>query len=397
MKPCYLDANATTPVLPEVLAAMEPYWRLPGAANASSVHTYGRAARKTLEDAREEIAALIGAYPDEVVFTSGATEANNLAISGLLIRSPGPVVYSDLEHPSVRETVLAWGRRGVPLSKLPVTAAGVVSLDAALPCSTRPALVTLMLANNETGVIQPVEDLARLCAPAGIALHVDAAQAVGRIPVNFHALGATTMSFTAHKFYGPKGIGCLLVRRGTLLEPLLYGGPQERTLRPGTEPVALVIGLREALRLAVQTLETRRQRLTLLQQVFTHALREQVESAVIHAPDSPRVPGVLSIAFPGVRADLLLACLDLEGIYVSAGAACSSGSLEPSPAILAMTNDYDLARATIRISFPLDLSPEDARACGLAVARSVQSLRQSPAPIAVAVSRDPSRATRSIS
>ncbi len=367
----YLDNNATTPLLPAVAEAMRPFAD-EAFGNPASGHGAGRRARQALEDAREQAAALLGARPDEVVFTSGATEANNLAVFGLAGDAPGHVVASPVEHPSVAEPLRRLREIGFAVDSLPVDPAGVVRPDA-LSCLMRPEtrLVTVMLANNETGAVQPVRALVETAK--GIAFHCDAAQAVGRLPVRFDELGVTTLSLSAHKFHGPRGAGALLVRRGARLRPLFYGGHQQRGLRPGTEPVALAVGLAAALELADKEGETRRAHVEELRHRFLGALQARAVPVVLNGPEEDGVPHTINVSFPGCRAEALLMNLDLAGVACSTGSACSSGSLLPSPVLRAMGVPDDVLHSAMRFSLSFLLTEgeidEAARRVVAAVAR----------------------------
>ena len=348
MAPINLDHNATTPLVPAAREAMLAALASE-VGNPSSAHHAGRKARQFLEDAREQVAALLDAAPDEVIFTSGATEANNLALFGLADEPPAHLLASMIEHPCVVEPLRQFADRGFALEWLPVTPRGQVEPSAVvehLRDDTR--LVCLMLANHETGAVQPVRAVAAVL-PESVALHCDAAQAVGKMPVRFRDLGATTLSLSAHKFGGPVGIGVLVVKRGTRLRPLLYGGHQQRGLRPGTEPVALVCGLAAALESAVTNLDANRARLEALRTRFLARLTAAVSPLVVNGgPD--RLPTTLNVSFPGCRADLLLVALDLAGVAASTGSACSSGSLLPSPVLKAMGVPDDVLRSAMRFS-----------------------------------------------
>lgn len=371
----YLDHSATTPLLPEVRAAMEPYWDV-HFGNASSVHQYGRRARKAIEDARELIAHCLGADPEEVIFTSGATEANNLAIFGLA-RGSGTVLCSRIEHPSVREAVIALTQRGFSLREIPVRSDGIVEGPAFDKlCESDVRLACLMLVNNETGAIQPVERLASICRERRIPLHCDAVQAVGKIPVHFHRLGVTTLSFSGHKLHGPKGIGGLLVRRGVVLQPLLYGGHQERERRPGTEAVPLIVGLSKAIELAHRDMQRRHEHVGQLRRMFLEGLREHCAPIYLNGPEQDVVPHIVHVSFPGCRADVLLMRLDLAGIACSTGSACSSGSLLPSPVLEAMGLPPERLHSAIRFSFSHLNTPEEIRTAVQRVAAVVRELRQ---------------------
>jgi cysteine desulfurase len=393
MSPIYLDHNATTPLLPEALEAMRPLLT-ETFGNPSSAHGFGRKARQALEDARERVAALLGADPDEVTFTSGATEANNLAVFGLLPFDPPPqppslqgggreaplpegrgvggaglCVASHLEHPCVIEPLRQIEARGVAVEWLPVDSRGVVQCGPLAPRaevadrsrSERTTLVCLMLANHETGAIQPVRKVAE-SLPEGAVLHCDAAQAVGKIPVDFHALGASTLAASAHKFGGPKGVGVLLTRRGTALRPRTFGGHQQQGRRPGTEPVALAVGLSAALDHAVQNLDSNRAKLELLRGRLWEGLQRSCGPVVLNGPEigaADVVPTTLNVSFPGCRADLLLMALDLAGVACSTGSACSSGSLLPSPVLRAMGVPDEALRSALRFSLAATQSGEE--------------------------------------
>lgn len=356
MPPIYLDYNATTPLLPEAWDAIRPLM-IENFGNPSSAHYAGRKARQALEDARERIAFLLGASPDEVTFTSGATEANNLAVFGLMEKlSPHQthILASHLEHPCVVEPLRQLASHGFAVEWLPLSSRGMLhpeTVRAALRPATR--LVCVMLANHETGAIQPVRDIAALLPP-GAVLHCDASQAMGKIPVNFRELGATTLTASAHKFGGPKGIGVLVTKRGTPLAPLLFGGHQQQGRRPGTEPAPLAVGMAAALEWAVRNMAANHAKLLSLRERLWARLHALASSIVLNGPEvgaADVIPTTLNISFPGRRADLLLMALDLAGVACSTGSACSSGSLLPSPVLAAMGVPDDVLRSALRFSF----------------------------------------------
>lgn len=341
-----LDHNATTPPLPEALDAMRG--APPG--NPASAHAAGRKARQALEDARESIAAHLGAHPDEVVFTSGATEANNLALHVPGTAVPGLLLSSPLEHPCVLEPLKQLAARGFHVETLPVDVRGIVS---SVPVSPDAKLVAVMLANHETGAIQPVRDVA-LSLPPGVPFHCDAAQAVGKMPVNFKDLGVTSLSASGHKFGGPKGVGVLIVKRGTPFAPLMFGGHQQKGRRPGTEAVPLAAGMAAALDHCVKNMAANRASLEALRSRLWEKLRERTAPVVLNGPaigSAAALPTTLNVSFPGCRADVLLMALDLAGVMCSTGSACSSGSLQPSPVLRAMGVPDDVLRSAIRFSF----------------------------------------------
>lgn len=376
MNEIYLDNNATTPLVPAVWEAMRPFLT-DTYGNPASAHWAGRRARQALEDARERTAALLGAHADEVVFTSGATEANNLGLFGLAGEPPGHLVTSPIEHPSVAEPIERLAGRGFSVDHLPVDRAGVVRIEA-LTELLRPEtrLLTVMLANNETGAVQPVAKLAAVLDRRA-AFHCDAAQAVGRLPVHFHELGVTTLALSAHKFHGPKGAGALLIRRHTKLLPHLLGGHQQQSRRPGTEAVALAVGLATALDLAQREAEARRGHVLRLRDRFLAHLRTKASPVVLNGPTEGGVPHTLNLSFPGCRADALLINLDLAGVACSTGSACSSGSLLPSPVLKAMGVPEEVLHSAMRFSFSPLLTEEEVEEAARRIARVVDRLRQS--------------------
>jgi cysteine desulfurase len=330
-----------------------------------------------LEEAREGIGRLLGAdmsgrQPDRLIFTSGGTEANNLALFGLPEKNPSPagrgqgegaaslppVFISTIEHPSITGPAAALEARGVRVERLPVSSDGVLRvdrlaalLDEAVAKGTPPQLVSVMLGNNETGVLQPVAEVARLCAAAGVPLHTDAVQAAGKIPVNFRVLGPAAMTISAHKFHGPRGIGALVVRPDVHVEPLLFGGVQQGGVRPGTESVALAVGIHTALRLAHDDLHNRHRHLTSLRDHFESGLKAAWPKVVINGAAASRLPHTSNVSFPGLDRQALLVAFDLAGVCCSTGSACASGSTDPSPVLLAMGLPRDVVNGALRFSF----------------------------------------------
>lgn len=377
MKEIYLDHNATTPLLPAVWEAMRPFLTdIYG--NPASAHWAGRRARQALEDARERTAASLGADPDEVLFTSGATEANNLALFGLAGEVGGHLVTSPIEHPSVAEPIQRLAQRGFAVDRLPVDLTGIVCADALsdrLRSDTR--LVSVMFANNETGAIQPITELVARLTP-GIAFHCDAAQAAGKMRLHFHELGVTTLAVSAHKFHGPKGIGVLLVRRHATLAPQLFGGHQQQGRRPGTEVPALAVGLARALELAQQEERDRREQVLHLRKLFLDAVRATASPVVLNGPAGGGIPHTLNLSFPGCRSDSLLMNLDLAGVACSTGSACSSGSLLPSPVLQAMGVAESVLHSAMRFSLSPLLTEADVEEAARRIAAVVNRLRQRP-------------------
>jgi cysteine desulfurase len=338
---CYLDHNATSALRPAARRAMIAASEVAG--NASSIHAEGRAARKQLDDARDVIAKELGVLPGMVVFTSGGSEANNLAIKGAAVDR---ILVSAIEHPSVLEAARATGK---PVAAIPVTSAGVVDLAALAKMLAGPkALVSVMLANNETGAIQPLREIAALAASHGSVVHTDAVQALGKVNVNFGLLGIDLMSVSAHKLGGPQGCGALIVRDETALDPLIHGGTQELRRRAGTENIAAIAGFAAALEEKMN--EVRRLR---------DILESQLEPAVIFSADVERLPNTTCFASPGLLAETLVMAFDLDGIAVSSGSACSSGKVSRSHVLAAMGVAPELAAGAIRVSLGWNTTEED--------------------------------------
>lgn len=367
----YLDHASTTPVLPEAWDAMRPY-ALEHFGNPASAHAIGRKSRQALEDARERIAKCLGASPDEMIFTSGATEANNLAIFGLAGSPPGHVLACPIEHPCVTEPLKQLVARGFDVEFVPVDRFGMIDVDS-FRSRFRPdtRLAIVMMVNHETGVIQPTPVLSTQYS----LLHCDAAQAAGKIPLSFSELDATSMSINAHKFGGPKGIGALLLRKGTKLAPQLFGGHQQHGRRPGTEPVALAVGMATALEISCARMEESRVALSRKRQWFVDQLRESCPPIVVNSPEDGS-PYIVNISFPGCRADLLLMKLDLAGVACSTGSACSSGSLLPSPVLQAMGVGDDVLRSAMRFSFGASTTELQLSEAVNRIAQCVNRLRQ---------------------
>jgi cysteine desulfurase len=357
----YFDHNASTPVRPEVAEAMRAV--LAGLhANPSSAHREGQLARAAVESAREQVAALVGARPDEVVFTSGGTEADHTGVIGLAWAAEKRgrrVAISSVEHHAVHGAAEVLARLGFAIEHLAATPAGIV--DAArvddLPADT--TVLAVMLANNETGVIQPVAAIARRAAARGLRLHVDAVQGAGKIPIRVDELGADTLAISGHKLGGPKGAGALVVRRGTPFEPLFRGSAQERGRRGGTENLPGIVGLGLAAELAARDLAAEGERLTRLRDTLEAGLRARLPGAVVHGAGAPRLPNTVNVSIPGARSDHLLMAHDARGVAVSAGAACASGAVEPSPVLAAMSVPRDLAVAAIRLSMGRTTTAEE--------------------------------------
>jgi len=363
--PAYLDHAATTPVRPEVLEAMLPYLTAQAFGNPSSAHRFGRAARAGLEQARRQVAEAVGAEPNQVIFTSGGTEADNLGIVGaaLAARDRGGAMYavvSAIEHKAILAAAHAVCHLGGREVLLPVDGEGRVdlaALDEALVA--RPAVVSVMWVNNEIGVIQPVGQIAERCAAAGVAFHTDAVQAFGKIAIRGSSGRCTLMTVSGHKIGAPKGIGALIVRDRKAVEAIIHGGGQQYGIRPGTENVAGAVALGRAAQLAAAEQAAETERLGSLRDDLAIRLRAGVPDIVVNGEGAERAPHVLSVAVPGTDSEALLMHLDLAGVAASSGSACSTGAVEPSHVLVAMGIPRELALATIRFSLGHESSPAD--------------------------------------
>ena len=376
MRRTYLDNNATTPLLPEVLNAMKPYF-VEQFGNASSIHHHGQQTRAAVERARESVAELIGARTSEVVFTSGGTEADNLAIFGLA--KPGDhLITSAIEHHAVLNTCKHLETIGCEVTYLRVDGEGLIDPDE-LRRALRPntKLISIMWANNETGVIQPVGDIARIAAEADVYFHTDAVQAAGKMPIDVKEVGCDLLSISGHKIHAPQGIGALYVRKGTLLQAMLYGGRHERSRRAGTENVPGIVGLGKAAELAKQGLEDGSvERMRELRDHIQSTVLQQVDLTGVNSGSAPRVPNTTNIYFDCIEGEALVIALDLKGIAVSTGAACSSGAIEPSHVLVAMGLSGDRARASIRFSLGKQNTDEDVELLLRTLPATVARLRE---------------------
>ena len=350
----YLDHAATTPMMDEVVAAMLPYQK-EFFGNPSSVYRAGREAKKGLEEAREMVAAAVGAQPAEIVFTAGGTEADNLALKGAVAKADPRrrhIITTSIEHHAVLHSAEWLERQGYRVTFLPVDGSGVVSLDA-LRASLSPetALVSVMLANNEVGTIQPLREVVEMVREHSRALvHTDAVQGLGKIPVDLETLGVDMAAFAAHKLGGPKGVGALYLRRKTSIAPQLHGGGQERGLRSGTPNVAGIVGFGVAAGISTSELANQSERLAELRDRLQEAILQAIPGVSVNGAGAPRVPGTLSVCIAGVEGESLLLMLDSKGIAASSGSACASGSLEPSHVLMAMGVAPEIAHGSLRLS-----------------------------------------------
>ncbi len=381
MRRVYLDNNATTPVLPEILAAMQPYFG-EHFGNASSIHHHGQETRAAVERARESIAALLGCRASEIVFTSGGTEGDNLAIFGLenlgLAKSGSHVITSTIEHHAVLNSCKHLETSGCEVTYVPVDGSGQVDPDdvrRALRPNTR--LITMMMANNETGVLQPVEEIGKIGAEADVYFHSDAVQAAGKVAIDVKRLGCDLLSISGHKMHAPQGVGALYVRKGTALRPMLYGGGHERSRRAGTENVPGIVALGRAAELAREGFARGdADRLSGLRNRLEQTILNEVEATAVNGQGAPRVPNTTSIHFEGIEGEALVIALDLMGLSVSTGAACSSGAIEPSHVLTAMGMRPDQARGSLRFSLGKQNTSEDVEFALSLIPQTVARLRE---------------------
>ncbi len=376
----YLDNNATTPVLPEVFEAMRPFY-LERFGNASSIHHFGQHARAAVEKARAAVAALLNARPAEIVFTSGGTEADNLGIFGLVQRGDH-VITSTIEHSAVMNSCKRLEQTGCKVTFVPVNGHGEIDPDdvrKALRPETR--LISIMMANNETGVIQPVEEIGRIAKEADVFFHTDAVQAAGKVPIDVQKIACDALSISGHKIHAPQGTGVLYIKKGTLIQPQIYGGSHERQRRAGTENLPGIVGLGKAAEVAKQWLEGGGP-------AEMSAMRDRLQATVVGAMEdvgvnglgAPRVPNTTNLWFDHVEGEALVIALDLKGLAVSSGAACSSGAIEPSHVLLAMGLPHQRARASIRVSLGKQTMQEDVDFAAHVIPETVGRLREiSPA------------------
>jgi cysteine desulfurase len=374
----YLDNNATTPLAPEVFEAMKPYL-LEDFGNASSIHWFGQRAKNAVENARQQVAKLLNARPGEVIFTSGGTESDNAAIFGIVqaARQPSPhVITSSIEHHAVLNTAQALEKRGVSVTYVRVGPSGVVDPeDVQRAIRPETVLISIMHANNEIGTIQPLEEIGGIAREHDIYFHTDAVQSVGKIPVDVERLGADLLSLSAHKLHGPKGVGAMYIRKGTILKPLLYGGHHERDRRPGTENVPGIVGLGMAAELAWAHLEENARRLAGLRDRLERGILEAVPRVSVNGDPARRLPNTSNLCFDYVEGEGFVIAMDLRGIACSTGAACSSGAVEPSHVLSAIGRTPEQARSSIRLSLGRYNTAEDIDATLATLPAVVERLR----------------------
>lgn len=373
-----MDHSATTPVAPEVLAAMLPYFG-EKFGNASSLHRSGREAKEALEDSREKVAALLGARAEEIIFTSGGTESDNLALKGIARKNRKlgkHIITTQIEHPAILETCRALEKEGFEVTYLPVTGEGLVELST-LEASIRPdtILISVMHANNEVGTIQPLEEIGRLAAERDIYLHSDAVQSVGKIPVNVDDLGVDLLSLSAHKLYGPKGVGALYIRKGTKLESIIQGGGHERRLRSGTENISGIVGLARAAELAERDMPREAERLAGLRDRLAELVLGKVKEAWINGTMKKRLPGNLNFGFKYVEGESLLLFLDSKGICVSTGSACSSHKLEPSHVLMSLGLKAEECHGSLRITLGMSNTLDEVEYVAESIVEAVERFR----------------------
>jgi len=372
----YLDNNATTPLLPEVFEAMRPYFG-ESFGNASSIHHHGQETRAAVENARESVAQLLGCTAAEVIFTSGGTEGDNLAIAGL-IKVGDHVITSGIEHHAVLHAAKHLDGMGCEITVLPVDARSLVDPgDVRRALRPKTKLISIMMANNETGVLQPVEEIGKIAAEAGVLFHTDAVQAAGKVPVDVKKIGCHALTISGHKLHGAQGTGALYLKKGTDLRPLFYGGHHERSRRAGTENVPGIVGLGKAAELArVGLLRGDDRKMAAMRDRLQQEILAQVEEAGVNGEGAPRVPNTTNIHFDHIEGESLVIALDLKGLAVSTGAACSSGAIEPSHVLIAMGLRPEQARASIRFSLGKKTTEEDIDFALRLVPETVARLRE---------------------
>ncbi len=362
MASIYLDHNATTPVRSEVFDVMEPFFK-DRFGNASSIHRYGQDARAAVEEARARVAGLVNARPGEIYFTSGGTESDNLAIKGTAYARKAfgrHIITTNIEHSAVLNSCAFLEREGFEVTYLPVDEFGRVDPGQVEDALTdRTILVSIMHANNEIGTVQPVGEIGRIARARGVCFHTDAVQSAGKLPVDVEAMGADLLSLSGHKIYGPKGVGAIYIRKGVEIEPTAHGGHHENDVRSGTENTVGIVGLGKAAELAAEERESEYRHLSGMRDALEARIRVEIEGVRVNGHPERRLPGTLNVSFPGAEGESLIMSLDIAGIAVSTGSACTSGAIEPSHVLLALGRDPRTALGSVRFSFGRDNSMGD--------------------------------------
>jgi cysteine desulfurase len=378
MRKIYLDHNATTPVHPEVLEAMLPYFK-EKFGNPSSIHGFGREAKVALEEAREKVAGLLGASSNEIFFTSGGTESDNLAVKGTAFanRKKGfHIISSKIEHHAILESCKFLEKEGFEVTYLPVNSQGLVDPDdLKKTIRDETTLVSIIYANNEVGTIQPIEELSKISNEEGVYFHTDAVQALGKVPVSLQKSNVDMLSISSHKIYGPKGVGTIFIRKGVRITPWSHGGHHERSRRAGTENIPGIVGFAKALELVVKELEDQNKHLRSLTEAFYKKLVETIPDVILNGDLERRIPNTLNLSFKGVEGESIILSLDLKGVAVASGSACTSGTLEPSHVLSAMGIDPAIAQGAIRFSFGQDNTMEDVEYVASLLPEIVERLR----------------------
>ncbi len=375
----YMDHSATSPVDPEVFEAMKPYF-IDSFGNASTLYSLGREGKKAMESAREEVASIIGAEPKEIIFTSGGTESDNIAILGTaykLKKKGNHIITSDIEHPAVDETCKYLEKNGFNVTYLPVYKDGIVKIkDLEDAITDKTILITIMHANNEIGTIQPIAEIGKIARENEIYFHTDAVQTVGKIPVNVKELNVDMLSLSAHKLYGPKGIGALYLRQGVRIEPIMYGGGHEKGIRPGTENIPGIVGLGKACSIAKENLQRDAQKLISLRDMLIDGVLAENEDSYLNGHRTKRLPNNANFRFTGIEGESLILHLDAKGIATSTGSACSSTKLEPSHVLMAIGLKEVEAHGSLRISLGHENTEEDIEYTITAIKEVVEKLRK---------------------
>ncbi len=379
-KTIYLDHNATTPVNPEVLKAMMPFYKKQYG-NASSLHVIGREARNGVDNSREIIGDFLGTEPEDIIFTSGGTEADNFAIKGCLYKNKDSgrthVITSKIEHPAVLNTCNYLEKSGFQVTYVNCDKYGIVDLDQVRDSITdRTCLISIMYANNEVGTLQPIKEISKLAKEKGVYLHSDIVQSFCKIPTNIEELGADMLSISAHKIYGPKGVGALYVRKGTKIEPYQHGGHHERRLRAGTENVPGIVGFGKAVELLKDDFLEKSKKIQSLRDMLHQGLSKNIDRLHLNGHQELRLPNTLNLGFEYVEGEALLLNFDMKGMCVSTGSACTSGSLEPSHVLSAMGTDIVIAQGSVRFSLGRENTEEDIEYCIEVIPKIVKKLRK---------------------